>query len=191
MRFNYTGRMVALSEREQGKLDRKVQKIHRILGNPGGMSANVHLSKERHLCKAEVTLRALRHTLVVAGSGDSTFIAMNAALEKLEKQVLRNKHKLIDIRRPGKQRDEPSAVVADVMTNPMGQYSDEGASNQQVNSRIVRSNTIEQKPITLEEALLKLENPARDFVSYRDADNGRVQVLVRLRNGEVELVEGG
>ena len=76
--------MVALSEREQGKLDRKVQKIHRILGNHGGMSANVHLSKERHLCKAEVTLRALRHTLVVAGSGDSTFIAMNAALEKLE-----------------------------------------------------------------------------------------------------------
>ena len=68
---------------------------------------------------------------------------------------MRNKHKLIDIRRPGKQRDEPSAVVADVMTNPMGQYSDEGASNQQVTSRIVRSNTIEQKPITLDEALFE------------------------------------
>ena len=45
--------------------------------------------------------------------------------------------------------------------------------------------------MTAEEALMELESGQREYVSFRDADSGRIQVLVRRRDGAAELVEGG
>ena len=56
--------------------------------------------------------------------------------------------------------------------------------------RIVRSPGIEGKPMTAEEALLELDDSRRDYVSYRDANTGLINVLVRRRDGRAELVEG-
>jgi len=44
-----------------------------------------------------------------------------------------------------------------------------------------------RKPMTLEEALLEIEN--RNFVVYRDAETDRVSVLVRRRDGNFDLIE--
>ena len=189
MKVVYTGRKANLSVRERGKLERKLEKIQRILTRRGGLEAHVTLSKQRHLCEAEVTVRALRHTLVVSGSGVSAFNAMHAALEKLEKQAVRNKHKIIDTHRPGRQRDRPSVVVADTTRR---QEPAEPPIPDEAPARpsIVRSKGIETKPMTAEEALMELEDSKREYVSYRDADSGRINVLVRRGDGAAELIEG-
>ncbi len=190
MKVVYTGRNADLSERERAKLHRKLDKIQRILTRRGGLEAHVTLSRQRHLSEAEVTLRALRHTLVVSGSGLTTFAAMHSALDKLEKQAVRNKHKIIDTHRPGRQRDRPSVVVEDSIQRaapPASAIPEEPPAK----PRIVRSPGVEAKPMTAEEALLELDVAERDYVSYRDADTGLINVLVRRRDGAAELVEGG
>lgn len=190
MKVVYTGRNAELSERERLKIHRKLEKIQRILTRRGGLEANVTLSRQRHLAEAEVTLRALRHTLVVSASGVSAFSAMHSALEKLEKQAVRNKHKIIDTHRPGRQRDEPSLVVEDSIQRAAPLASSAPAESAP-KPRIVRSRGVEAKPMTAEEALLELDASQREYVSYRDADTGLVNVLVRRRDGTAELVEGG
>lgn len=189
MRVIYNGRSAGLSDRERTKIQRKLDKIQRILTRRGDLRANVRLSRQRHLSEAEVTLRALRHTLVVSGTGMSTFMAMHSALDKLERQAVRNKHKIIDTHRPGRQRDRLSVVVEDAVRRtmpPEPALPDEARSG----PRIVRSPGIEAKPMTAEEALLELDDSRRDYVSYRDADTGLINVLVRRRDGRAELVEG-
>ncbi len=189
MRIDYTGRKAEISEREQIKLKRKLDKIERILNRRGGLAAHVTLSRQRHLCEAEVTLRALRHTLVVTGSGVSTFAALHAALERLEKQALRNKRKIIDTRRPGRQRDRLPALVEDSLQRldaDLPELEQERPSK----PVIVRSRRLEAKPMTPEEALLALDSGKREYVSFRDAFTGRINVLIRLRDGTAELVEG-
>ena len=189
MKVVYTGRNADLSDRERLKIHRKLDKIQRILTRRGGLEAHVTLSRQRHLAEAEVTLRALRHTLVVSASGVSAFSAMHSALEKLEKQAVRNKHKIIDTHRPGRQRDQPSLVVEDSMQRAMPPA--QSVPDQSRKPRIVRSPGVEAKPMTAEEALLELDASQREYVSYRDADTGLVNVLVRRRDGTAELVEGG
>ncbi len=189
MKVVYTGRKAELTERERVKLHRKLDKIQRILTRRGGLEANVTLSRERHLSEAEVSVRALRHTLVVTGQGVSPFAAMHVALVKLEKQAVRNKRKIIDTHRPGRQRDRQSVVVEDSIQRS-GLAEPEPALETVPRPQIVRSGTIEGKPMTADEALLQLEDSQRDYVSYRDADTGRVSVLVRRRDGDAELVEG-
>ena len=190
MKVVYTGRQVDLSERERVKLHRKLDKIQRILTRRGGLEAHVTLSRQRHLAAAEVTLRALRHTFVVSGSGMSSFIALNAALDRLEKQAVRNKHKIIDTHRPGTQRDRPSVVVQDAIQQSASAHGRKRKPGP-ARPRVTRSPGIESKPMTVDEAVLELEDSKRDYVSYRDADSGRINVLVRRRDGTAELVEGG
>ena len=54
---------------------------------------------------------------------------------------------------------------------------------------VLRSNGVEPKPLTLEEAQLQLEQNDHDQVTYRDAESGRICVLLRRRDGNLELVE--
>lgn len=191
MKIDYTGRKAELSDRERGKLQRKLDKVQRILTGRADLEAHVILTKQRHLFEAEVTLRALRHTLVVGSTGVTTFAAMHAALEKLEKQAVRNKHKIIDTHRPGRQRGRHSVLVRDALQSIAGSVPAHRPSRARGKMRIVRSGSVEPKPMTAEEALMELEVSQREYISFRDADSGRVQVLVRCRNGAAELVEGG
>ncbi len=41
--------------------------------------------------------------------------------------------------------------------------------------------------MTLDEAVLEID--ARDYVVYRDAGTGRVSVLIRRRDGKLDLIE--
>jgi hypothetical protein len=42
--------------------------------------------------------------------------------------------------------------------------------------------------MTVEEAVLDLDK-TRDYVVYRDADTGRTTVLIRRRDGHLDMVE--
>ena len=143
MKIDYTGRKAELSDRERGKLQRKFDKVQRILSGRADLEAHVTLSRQRHLFEAEVTLRALRHTLVVAGNGVNPFAAMRAALEKLEKQAVRNKHKIIDTHRPGRQRGRPSVLVRDSLQRIAGSTAADGSHPARGRIRIVRSRGVE------------------------------------------------
>ncbi len=138
-----------------------------------------------------MTLRALRHTLVVTHAAVQPFGAVHGALEKLEKQAVRNKHKIIDKQRPGRQRDRPAAVVAESISDLEEEIGRALVAEPRGPRPIVRSNSLAPKPMTAEGAALELEGSGRDHISYRDADSGRVNVLLRRRDGSLELVEGG
>ena len=56
-------------------------------------------------------------------------------------------------------------------------------------ARVFRPDQHERgKPITLEEALLQMED-GRDYVAYRDADKQVVCMLIRRRDGHYDLIE--
>jgi putative sigma-54 modulation protein len=187
MIVHYTGRQVEITDQEKGKAKRKFDKIHRILSSQRNLEANVILSKQRHMCEAEVTLRALHHTLVVTGSNANAFTALTQALTKLEKQATRNKHKLVDGRKIERQRGEPAPVVRAALNGAA--ETEAKADGSAVRIRIVRSTAVEPKPISVDEARLHLEDSDRDQVTYRDLESGRLCVLLRRRDGAYELVE--
>jgi hypothetical protein len=56
-------------------------------------------------------------------------------------------------------------------------------------ARVFRPDNHERgKPITLEEALLQMED-GRDYVAYRDADKQAVCMLIRRPDGHYDLIE--
>ena len=55
--------------------------------------------------------------------------------------------------------------------------------------RVIRAEGITPKPMTVEGAMLKINETGRDQVTYRDAESGELRVLLRRRDGNFELIE--
>jgi putative sigma-54 modulation protein len=191
MKVYYTNRNVEIRDAQKRKIEAKFKKVHRILGGKPSTEAHVILSRQRHLCDAEVTLRAFNHTLVVSAAHADPFTALSAAADKLEKQAVKNKHKLIDVRRPERQRGEPSPATeaaARLTAGPAATDSNH-ANSKNRKPRIVRSKRVLPKPGTVEEAVIQLDERNCDQITFRDAETGGLRVLLRRRDGDLELVE--
>ena len=180
MKITYTGRQVELAPAQLKKLEARFAKVGKLLDGRRECEAHVILSLERHLHHAEVTVNYFNHQLVGLGSSADLFNAIHSAIEKLEKQALKQRTKWRDTKRtPRKTTETPETPAA---AEPEPEPETEG--------RVYRVNHHEKrKPMTLEEAILEMDKK-RDYLVYRDAETDRTSVLVRRRDGNFDLVEG-
>ena len=190
MKIKYTGRQVELAPAQTKKLAAQFSKIGKLLDGRRECEAHVILSLERHLHLAEATVNYYHNHLV--GLGEST--AIHSAAEKLEKQALKTRERWRDNKRaPRAEEKEPEAAPKPA------------AKPAKVRGRRVEAKTFDQlpeaeqrvyhvdqhkkrKPMTVEEAALDLDK-TRDYVVYRAAETGRTSVLIRRRDGHLDLVE--
>jgi ribosome-associated translation inhibitor RaiA len=72
MKITYTGRQEKFTPPQQKKLDAKLAKLGKLLDLKGGeRKAHIILTSERHLRRAEITIRVFDHPMVgVAAEAD-------------------------------------------------------------------------------------------------------------------------
>jgi putative sigma-54 modulation protein len=177
MKITYTGRQVELAPAELKKIQVRASKLAKLLDGKEEREAHVILGLERGRHTAEITVSYFDHQMVGEASNPDMFTAIHSAVEKLEKQAIKVRAKWRDSKRaPRPQVAEPIALS-------------ETQAQQNGSKRVYRvDNNQRHKPMTLDEAILKMEKD-RDYLVYRDADNDRVSVLMRRRDGHFDLIE--
>jgi putative sigma-54 modulation protein len=195
MKISYTGRHEEFPPKQRAKLEAKIQKLSKMMmERKGEKEAHVILSQERFLRKVEITMNAWDHALVGVGTNSDLVTAALAAVDRLEKQILKVRAKLRDTKRH-KRIDAglPPAVPASVVVPKSGkkagdaraQTADDGKSRK----KIFRVNHRDgSKPMTVDEAMLEIE-ASQDYMVYRDARTDRVTVLMRRPDGHFDLIE--
>jgi len=124
MKITYTGRHVELSPAQSQKLTEQFEKVGRLLDNgKGDAEAHVVLSHERYSHNVEVTVPYHNHELVGQGSDADLFVAIHAAVEKLEKQALRVREKF----REGKRVSLKDAAPEEIDIEESVESSPEGS----------------------------------------------------------------
>jgi putative sigma-54 modulation protein len=181
MNVSYRGIKRELSPKLQEHLDAKFAKLSKLLEKRGEKEAHVVVTSENRIHKAEITMQFYGHPLVGTASDVDLFTAMNGALDKLDKQAVKNVAKYrTKTHRPGPEKNNGAGELVGVAASSDGA----GAAK-----RVYRVNHLDsRKPITLEEALLEM-GADQDYVVYRDADKECVSVLVRRRDGHFDLIE--
>ncbi len=180
MKVTYTGRQEPFVPAQKKKLDAKIAKLGKLLDRKDGeREAHVILTSERHLRRAEITVNVYDHLMVgVAASADS-FTALCEAIDRLEKQALKLRSKKRDTKRESKSEwkaGEISAAAGPVEEEPPAR-------------KVFRVDQHDyRKPMTVDEALLELDQK-RDYFVFRDAETSRLAVLLRRRDGHVDLIE--
>lgn len=187
MHITYTGKQENLHPAQEASLEAKIAKISKLLeGNgKGDKKAHFILEHNKNQHRAEITLNYLDHALVGEHVDPDQFTAINSALDKLEKQLLRVRDKRRDVKKGPREGWDKGAsansINAATPSDPDALEPSEGKP------KVYRVAPAEGKPMTLNEALLMIDGD--DYLVYRDAANDRLSVLLRRDDGNFDLVE--
>lgn len=169
---------------QRKKLEAKLDKLAKIVDGREEREMHIVVSTERHIHQAEITVHIRDHVLVCTGSSPDLLAAVSSAIDKIEKQVRKLRAKFRDTRRGPENSLKVKAVEEEVE-----EAAPETAEAEPGQPQVFRVNhRANQKPLTLEEALLAIED-GRNYIVYRDAETDHLSVLLRRRDGHFDLVE--
>jgi ribosomal subunit interface protein len=88
---SYTGRQQEVTPFVRKQVETRLTKLSKILGPRPTLETHVILAQERHLTLVEITVNLNDHAIVGAAGKRTLRESLTAALEHLEKQVLKQK----------------------------------------------------------------------------------------------------
>src|SRR5579864_9841489 len=113
MNIIYTGRQNEFPPQYREKLEAKLQKISKMIERKGEKEAHIIHRQERFLHVVEITINMFDHRIVCYGEDAELLPALNTALEKLDKQVVKLREKWRDTKRQAAPETEPEVEPAE------------------------------------------------------------------------------
>ncbi len=198
MNIIYTGINEQFPPQYREKMETKLQKISKMIERKGEKEAHIILKHERFLHAVEITINMFDHRIVCYGEDAELLPAMNIALEKLEKQIVKLREKWRDNKRQapveGAGESTPAEPVAQAAASqakgsvkPQPQTKAQGPRVYRVDHE-----SDDRKPMTVDEAILEMNgtrNGKADYLVFRDAETDRLSVLMRRGDGNFDLIE--
>jgi putative sigma-54 modulation protein len=171
MNITITGRNLEVTSAIREYVEKEIGRFDRYLPNIDSVSVVLEVEKYRQ--KADVTVIANNMTLRGTEETNDLYVSIDSAIEKIEKQVHKKKEKWETRRHSGFSGGEVIAESVD----------------EDVPGPRVYKQTIQFKPMPLDEAVMEFESSNHEFVVFTNAKTQRVNVLYRRRDGNLGLIE--
>ncbi len=200
MRITFTGKQEKLAPTQERKLATAFARLSKLIERNGEKAAQVALSSQRHRQMAEVRVNFYDQTMIGEGAGVDQFTALMEAVENVERQALKSREKWRDSKRetPTRKARTTGVTIADASPAPAkaakaAKTAKAPAKKQKGKAaskpaQVVQASRDGGKPMTVDEAMMALEG-GQDYIAYRDSETDRVRVLIRRRDGKIDLVE--
>jgi putative sigma-54 modulation protein len=190
MRLEFTARHCTIPGTLRALVDERLAHALRPL-NDGAVSAQVVVTKEKSRFQAEVTLHARgEHFLHGKAPGRDAQTALNAAIDKVDRQVQKLKGKRTERKRhgvsPAKEASATPRTRRGAVMFGTG-LADRDTTAAQV--RIIRARRYEVKPMSVDEAALEVRDAHDAFLVFRNAATEKITVLFRRADGNLGLIE--
>jgi putative sigma-54 modulation protein len=181
MQFEYTGRHVEVTPAIRRHVEEHFGKLGHVFDRSSTARAHViiDVAKDRRI--AEILLHWRDHTLTAKDTNADMYQALTRCIDKIEKQALKLKKKIID----RAQSAAPLSTLApDAAATPaLAENPPRPAA------RIVNARRYRVKPMTPEEAVLALEEDTNQFLVFRDSETNGVSVLYKRKDGNYGLIQ--
>jgi putative sigma-54 modulation protein len=168
MRIEVTGRQLEVTSALRSFVEEKISKLKRFIDEIE--EVHVILAVEKYRQIAEITVKTRHFVLTGKEETSDMYTSISQTVDKLEKQAKRTKEKVIDRKR---KEERVEAVEGETSLNP---------------PQIIKMNQSELKPMTVEEAALKFSLSRNDFLVFKNSENGKVNVIYRLADGNLGLI---
>ncbi len=152
-------------------IEAKLSRLDKYIKDSDDIEAIVLTKKEGRRYKIEVTIPTKDFTLRNEVTDDDLYAAIDLVIDKLERQVRKNKEKL----------NKKKKVIEDFEIDIEDNFMEEEV--------IVKRKSIELKPIDEEEAILQMELLGHNFFVYKDIETNKICVLYKRKNGNYGIIE--
>ena len=181
MKFEYTGRHVEVTQAIRRHVEEHFGKLDQIFDDSTA-SAHIIIEVEKNRHVGEVLLHWREHTLTARDVNADMYQALSRAISKIEKQAVKLKKKIID----RKQSAQPlSSLAPDNSASEVAEDDDAAPAA----GRIISARRYAVKPMTPEEAVIRLGEDSNQFILFRDADTDRLSVLYKRKDGNFGLIQ--
>lgn len=183
MRTTIRGRNLTVSEQDSAYVERKLQRLERMLDERSEAEVELRLEGNRKVADSHIVDVAL----VIDGrslrgnAAASTFReATDLVIDKLERRTVEYKQRPRDRRRAEQARYQEAAA---------GEGSAAASAATADESAVVKIKRFAIEPMFEEDAISRMEELGHTFFIFVNAENERIAVLYRRRDGRYGLIE--
>lgn len=175
MKFEYTGRHIEVTPALRSHVEDHFSRINHLFdGKPAKAHVIIEVERGRH--RAEIIVRWRNDVLTANTSQADMYQSLSQTIDKIEKQALKLKNKVIDKSHRAKKVSEITTPSDEVKPAPAAK-------------RIVGARKYAVKPLTAEEAAMQLDVEENQFLVFRNAENERVSVIYKRKDGNYGLIQ--
>ena len=186
MAVECTGRNVEVTPSLLNLARERAERLERHLGGPADV--RIVLSHEKRRFGAEIIATHRRRRWNAHEYTGDPRAAVALAFEKIDAQAKKDNEKIRNRKDRSSPRLQPAAEATLVTPSRRGKQP-VAARRAAADRRIVRVTRPAVKPMSAEEAALRIDNSEQEFLVYRDATTEKVSVLYKRRDGNFGLIE--
>jgi putative sigma-54 modulation protein len=191
VKTNLTARNIELGDRLRNRIQRKLQRLDRIV-HPDAVASVELIVNASHSADssqvAEVTLENNGTVLRSSASGATLIAALDIVLDKLERQLVRTKERPRSVRE--RRHEETVSVLEREATKTVepGAFSEDEESPDGT-PRVVRIKRFDMQPMFEEDAIAQMEELGHAFFVFHDAETDAISVIYRRTDGNYGLIQ--
>ncbi len=176
MNTNITARNVELDDALKMYIRKKIDKLERLYNRI--YSCDVVLGEEKIRENVEIILHLKSTKIVAKETSSDLYASFDMAFERVKKQLRRFHDKV----RSKRKKSVLRRIMVPLTGMPKGGFY-EGKGN------IVKANAFADKPMLPEEAKIELAMMTSNFLMYKNADTGEMNVIYKKEDGNYGLIE--
>lgn len=173
MNINIRGDKIEVTDSIKNYVREKLERLDKYFEDSSKIDAHVIIRARNGEQIIEVTVPTSRYTLRAEEKHSDLYAAIDLVTDVLERQIRKNKTKL------NKRRD-----AADVVFSFIPEDDEEYTES----NTVVRRKTIENKPMSEEEAILQMELLSHEFYMFIDSETDKPAVVYKRKNGGYGLI---
>ena len=172
MKLNFTGKNMDVTEALKDVTNKKLGKLEKYFQED--IQGDVVFSTEKNRQIIEVTINLPGTILRAEESSDDMYVAIDKAIDVLERQIRKHKTKL-------QRRYNNGETIRFENIAPL-EVEEEGP-------KIVKTKRFDMKPMSVEESILQMELLRHNFFVFLNAETDDLNVLYKRKDGNYGLIE--
>lgn len=168
------GDKLKVTDAMKGYIEEKLEKLNKYIENSDNIRASVIVKVKNHEQRVEITIPLKAFILRSEESKDDFYAAVDKTIDKLERQIRKNKTRIM------------SKQVRTNRDFAMSAFADEDELD---DKKVLKRKKVEVKPMNEEEAILQMELLGHQFYMYKDSDTDQVAVVYKRTDGNYGVIE--
>ena len=170
------GDKVKVTKAMSDYIEEKLQRLNKYLENSENVRASVIVKVKNHEQRVEITIPLKSFILRSEETKDDFYAAVDKTIDKLERQVRKNKTRLMSKKVKQSYDFNFDSIVLD-------------KDEEKEDKKIVKRKTIEVKPMNEEEAILQMELLGHQFYMYKDSETNKPAVVYKRNDSNYGIIE--
>ena len=156
-------------------IEEKLAKLNKYLVNGDRVRANVIVKVKNHEQRVEITIPMKSFILRSEETKDDFYAAVDKAVDKLERQIRKNKTRMMS---------KQVKVNYEFNFSEIEEDEDDAKEN-----KILKRKKVEVKPMNEDEAIIQMELLGHQFYMYMDSETSKPAVVYKRNDGNYGIIE--